>query len=508
MSTDIIKLKATADILGGDIFFADENGADPEHLDNTGLVANGMYIRLEGSDGSLAYISAYELNRVLEPINDISNKADKSDVELLNELLEEKATDADLELVQSDVNSKASKIELNENVTSLNTKIDTAVENLTGILATKAGISAVESINTNLETKAEKTAVDELISKVNSKAESSDVTTIISDINVLKSTVETLTSSTAISNITKQIEDLTKELEKKLELNDIKDAIDNIDDLTGSNSAIYERLDSVENEVNTKVSKTFVENQLQNINNRLKSLDSSLSNKASKLDVSQKANKSDYMKLSKTVVDLNNDINDNIKPNINLSLDLISQKVNKSDYTKLSKTVDDLVSQKADKSDYMKLSKTVTGLNLDTKKLNNTSNTHSNQINTLLTDLENLECTIRNFISEINNSTNEQTRINTTQDTKLTKIEQDIATNNDKLKQSWVRVVSTPEYKKLLKLPEGYNSAYNPRYKYPNTIYLVVDYNTPKAIYIGDILIAKSQTNGSIGFAYGFPISF
>ena len=505
MSTDIIKLKATADILGGDIFFANENGADPEHLDNTGLVANGMYIRLEGSDGSLAYISAYELNRILEPINDISNKANKSDIELLNELLEEKATDEELELVQSDVNSKASKIELNENITSLNTKIDTAVENLTGILATKAGISTVESINTNLETKAEKTAVDELISKVNSKAESSDVTTIISDINVLKSTVETLTSSTAINNLSKQIEDLTKELEKKLELNDIKDTIDNIDDLTGSNSAIYERLDSVENEVNTKVSKTFVENQLQNINNRLKSLDSSISNKASKLDVSQKANKSDYMKLSKTVVDLNNDINDNIKPNIN---DLISQKVNKSDYTKLSKSVDDLVSQKADKSDYMKLSKTVTGLNLDTKKLNNTSNTHSDQINTLLTDLENLQCTIKNFISEINNSTNEQIRINTNQNEKLTKIEQNISTNNDKLKQSWVRVVSTPEYKKLLKLPEGYNSPYNPRYKYPNTIYLVVDYNTPKAIYIGDILIAKSQTNGSIGFAYGFPISF
>ena len=34
---------------------------------------------------------------------------------------------------------------------------------------------------------------------------------------------------------------------------------------------------------------------------------------------------------------------------------------------------------------------------------------------------------------------------------------------------------------------------YNSRYKYPNTVYLVVDFNKPKAIYIGDILGAQEQ---------------
>ena len=87
MSTDIIKLKSTADILGGDIFFATEAGTDPEHSQNGDLLPNGMYIRLEGSDGSLAYVSAYELDKALEVINDLStNKADQSDVDVLQSL--------------------------------------------------------------------------------------------------------------------------------------------------------------------------------------------------------------------------------------------------------------------------------------------------------------------------------------------------------------------------------------------------------------------------------------
>ena len=40
-------------------YFATEEGKDPEFLENGDLLANGMYIRLNGSDGSVAYITTY-----------------------------------------------------------------------------------------------------------------------------------------------------------------------------------------------------------------------------------------------------------------------------------------------------------------------------------------------------------------------------------------------------------------------------------------------------------------
>ena len=60
------KIAATADILGGDVFFATDDGRDPEILENGDLLANGMYIRLNGSDGSVAYISAFELDKSID----------------------------------------------------------------------------------------------------------------------------------------------------------------------------------------------------------------------------------------------------------------------------------------------------------------------------------------------------------------------------------------------------------------------------------------------------------
>ena len=61
--------------------------------------------------------------------------------------------------------------------------------------------------------------------------------------------------------------------------------------------------------------------------------------------------------------------------------------------------------------------------------------------------------------------------------------------------------------------PEEYNSLApinenNPFAKQPNVVYMLVRYNKPIAIYIGDILIAKAEQKGSVGFTYTFPIVF
>ena len=124
MSIDIAKLKSTADIIGGELFFATENGSDPENLDYTSLLPNGLYIRLNGSDGSFTYISAYDLYSIVETVKDIPNKAEKSDVELLQSILDDKADASDVELLQNEVSTKSSKAELSESVISINDTID------------------------------------------------------------------------------------------------------------------------------------------------------------------------------------------------------------------------------------------------------------------------------------------------------------------------------------------------------------------------------------------------
>ena len=106
------KIKSTADIIGGDVFFATVEGFDPEYPQNGDLLPNGMYIRLVGSDGSVTYISAYELDKSLDIISEMSkDKANQSDVTALQQLLEGKASDTDIELLQAEVDGKVARVE-------------------------------------------------------------------------------------------------------------------------------------------------------------------------------------------------------------------------------------------------------------------------------------------------------------------------------------------------------------------------------------------------------------
>ena len=111
-----------------------------------------------------------------------------------------------------------------------------------------------------------------------------------------------------------------------------------------------------------------------------------------------------------------------------------------------------------------------------------------------------------NKISELNIDSTAHSQHLSSQEKRIETLEDAAVEHNEKLKQSWVRVMSTKEYNKLVVAPEG--APYNDRYIYPNTLYFIVDYNKPKAVYIGDILIAKAEGKGPNGFAYNFPISF
>ena len=109
-------------------------------------------------------------------------------------------------------------------------------------------------------------------------------------------------------------------------------------------------------------------------------------------------------------------------------------------------------------------------------------------------------------LAELNVSSSGHKLQLTEQDKKIKNLEETAVNHTEQLKQSWVRIMSTKEYNKLVTPPD--NAPYNERYKYPNTLYFIVDYNKPKAVYIGDILIAKAEGKGPNGFAYNFPISF
>ena len=109
----LTKIKSTADILGGSVFIANELGFDPEYPNNGDLLPNGMYIRIEGSDGSVAYISAYEIERSIDIIDEMSKtKASQADLTALQEIVEGKVSSSDFELLQGDVAAKASKADV------------------------------------------------------------------------------------------------------------------------------------------------------------------------------------------------------------------------------------------------------------------------------------------------------------------------------------------------------------------------------------------------------------
>lgn len=500
---DIIKLKSTADILGGEVFFATENGADPENLDYNNLVPNGMYIRLDGSDGSLAYISAYELDKILDIVKDIPNKADKTDFELLQSLIEEKASDLDLELAKNEIYTKASKSELVDAINSINEKSEEITNELTEKINLKADKSTVEKLNSTVEKKAEISTVNSLIPTINAKAESKDVESLISDLSTLKETVKILTDSDSIDIINAQIEKINEEIKKKLEYSDIKNTIDNVNELNSENSKVSKRLDNIEAKLNTKAAINFVQNEFNDVNTNLDNIKKAIAEKASKTDVALKVNKSDYTNLVKKVNEINTTLNDTdlaIKEKIKTLNDDVKEKANSDDVESKINDLTASINSKVSAIDF------VDNINNINKNIDKLESDYSEEIKKNSGDIETLECKVDNHITEFHSHLMVQNKKNDSQDKKLTEIQETTNKHTEQLKQTWVRTLSSNEYNRLLKAPN--NSSYNPRYKYPNTIYLVVDFNIPKAVYIGDILIAKAQPDGSLGFAYNFPISF
>ena len=490
MSNDILtKIKATADILGGAVFFANEYGVDPENPSVNDLLPNGMYIRLEGSDNSVAYISAFEIDKAIGIIGQMSmSKANQSDVDLINQTLNEKVSLTDFALMQSEVSNKASK-----------TEVDELLDTFEG----KADKSYVDEVIAQLSSKANQSDVTTLTETVASKANQSDVTTLLADVKKLQDDVALLGGSGEIASINAQIDILKNSLKSKLEIDDLNSINNTVNELTQSDELTNERLDIIETNLNKKVNSTYVQGQVNELNNAITSLATRVGDKADKSELSNKVSKTDFTNLTSKVTNINNKITDielEVDNNYDELSNLISAKANKLEVDRSISDINLALDTKANQSDVN------TDINRLSSQITNVETSTNQAVNEVSTSIEELECELNNTISELRSTVNAQSKTLNTQTNEISKLKTSSDQYNDQLKQTWVRVLSSNEYKKLTTPPEGV--PYNPRYKYPNTVYLVVDFNKPKAIYIGDILVAKAEQKGSVGFAYTFPIVF
>lgn len=504
MSTNI-KLKATADILGGSVFFANAAGADPEYPNNNELLPNGMYIRLEGSDGSIAYISAYELDKALGIIGDMSmSKAAQADVDALEAVVNDKISSADFELLEGVVDNKASKAELDAALDIFNGKASQEqVDEIIAALNEKASQEFALSLQTAIDSKADASDVEVLTTTVDSKADASDVEDLIADVQALQETVKTLTNTDSIVAINKQIEYLNSEIQRRLTIDDLSSVNTSISNLTNANNDLLERVENVEVNLNKKATTTYVQGQITELNGAITGISARVDTKADKSDLSGKANKSDLDAVVKRVNTIGTSVSNieiDIDDNYNELSAALNKKAVKAEVDAAITTINETLETKADK---VSLNSSIDSLN---NKYAQLETSHNTDITRLSGEIEALECETTATISELRANINTQGRTITQQGTQLTKLQESSQTYNEKLKQNWVRVLTTNEYKALRTAPEG--ASYNNRYKYPNVVYLVVDFNKPKAIYIGDILVAQAEQKGSVGFAYTFPIVF
>lgn len=505
MSTIDTKIKATADILGGEVFFATDGGYDPEYSKNGDLIPNGMYIRLVGSDGSIAYISAHEIDKALQIIGGVSHEhASKNDIDILTAELNNKVSTSDFELLRGDVSCKASKAELNNALDLFDEKASQEqVDAIITALNEKASQEQVNLLQTAIDAKVNTLEFNTLSDTVSHKANASTVEELQADVSKLKETVCLLNDANSITAINNQIAALTTEINRRLTIDDLNPLNLSISDITLNQNELYTRVANAEVNINKRATTTYVQGQINELNTAITGLYNQIKTKADKLDLSNKADKSSINTLTTTV----NNVKTSVET-LNIDVDDKYRELKTSINKKAVKSeVDSKIAEiEANVASKVNTSKFNEEINRINNNINNINPGSSEAIQTLNKRVDDISCAVNDNAASTNLTLNSQKRTIDNHTKQITDLQETAQTHTNKLKQNWIRVLTTSEYKALRTAPEGVT--YNDRYKYPNVVYFVVDFNTPKAIYIGDIQIAKAEQTGSIGFAYTFPIVF
>lgn len=509
-NTLLDKLQVTAQITGGSVFFATEEGLDPEYIEiseNADLLPNGMYIRLEGSDGSVAYISAFEIDKAIGIIGEMSmSKANKADVDTVVADLENKASVADLELINTELSNKASNVDLDTIKDSIKNKVDkSVVDALISQLNLKANKSEVENLSSLINAKVDNETIQELSQVVYSKADNTTVESLKNDVKALQKTLGSVDNESSIEAIRNQIEHLNSEINKRLTIDDLTSINSNITSLNTATHTIRTQIDSIDTNLNKKATTTYVQGQVNELNHAITSLAQVVDTKANKSVVDTKANKADVDKLIKTVSGINTTVNDTLAE-IDEKCDevyaALENKVNREEFTSTVEELSTTIFNKANKAEVDN------ALNKVNHKVNNLIDTNDATHEAIYNKIDEVECDLNNNLSSLQATVNNQNRQITNQANQISKLQQTDREVNEQLKTEWVRVMTPEEYNRLAPVGNTINGKPNPYAKQANILYMLVRYNKPYAIYIGEVLIAKAEQKGSVGFAYTFPISF
>lgn len=480
-------------------------GFDPEYNIN-GLIPNTLYFRLSSGDGQFNYINANGISQTIKRIDNAVN--DKVDNAQLN-LLKNSVNNSD-SILSNKIDELESQLDSKVDKTDINTDCDNCISDnefreLQDDVINKVNISDFQQFKNDVVNSltGDNSIVGALNVKVN--ANTSEIDKLNNDLDILKDTVSALSDTTAIELINTQIKLLEDQLKEKLTKDSLIPINDRIDKVVGNISLVNNRINTVNSELSKKASNAFVQTELNNINDDIDDLRKNINNKIDASDLSGIATKQDVAVVNEKVNKLTHTTGtaiDSLKGNYNKLSTLVNTK---ADDVVIKKSIAEINTELTNKANIVNVNSQINGLSTRVTKLEvNDKKNHE-----IICKLDDVKTDVEAVDKKFTGLTSAQTNKLNTIDSQIRELNNKDNKFEQQLKNEWIRVLTPSEYDALPTNPYYSDGRVNPNAKQPNVIYLTVKSNKPAALYIGSILIAKAEDKiGSSGFAYSFPIIF
>jgi uncharacterized phage infection (PIP) family protein YhgE len=497
----------TANIIGETII-SDANGIDVEYGIG-GLYPNTMYFRIRTGD-EYNYICAGKISESLQNINDrVSSKANSTDLSILKNESDDydSAINSRLDDIESQLNEKVNQSTYDDFVEKHDCdKYNESISYIESQLNEKVDTSAFGKFKDDV--KESLTGDNSIFGSIAVKVESNedDINKIKEDIKALQIVSDALSDKSAIEAIKLQIELLETELNKKLVASNLTPLREDITKLGERIDTVNSRINTVNGNLDNKASKIYVQTELAPIKSDISKINVELASKINVDQLNKKASKDDVGNLVTNIKRLSNTYDESIK-SLEKRCKLVESDIDtKADDIEIKKELNKINTVLTDKADKAELYSEINGVETRVTRLEETCE-----------DLQHdLKCNLSSVKTDIIATDTKFNDLKTTYTNKLNSIDDKIKSLTEKdreitqqLKNEWIRVMTPEEYNRLPKNPYYANGSINPNAVQPNTIYFLVKYNRPYALYIGSTLIAKAEEKGgNIGFTYTFPIVF
>jgi hypothetical protein len=493
----------------GTTFVSTPEGKDPEY-DVVGLTPNALYFRIDDNNGGFNYIYANEISRSIKSVDAaVSNKASISDLtELESNISENKNLFNDrLNNIQIQLNNKAEKSDCDAFVGE-DYALKSDLQHLQSIVSNKMDVTALEDFK--YEVTAAVSGEDSIVGSLEVLANHNkkSIDEIQKDIEALRKVSDDLSDTGVIDAIQLQIAALETQLSNKIaeNISDIADIESSIDNVNTRVSVLTGQVSNVNNAINRTASKVYVETEINRIDDTIDSINAELNTKASAAQLTKKASKAELDNVAEKINNINNTVGNRLN-----TLEIEQKKLSNNLSTKANQDyVDDELSvierDLTTKANIIDVNKNISSIEkrLTTLELSNEDSSEDldKRVDTVESGLNSLSTQFKS----VNNNYTDKFNDYDKQFKSLNNTDRDI---KQQLKNEWIRVMTPAEYQNLPTNPNYSDGSRNPYALQPNTIYFLVKYNKPYALYIGSTLIAKvEEKNGNAGFVYSFPIVF